>query len=106
MTCGAAGASNGPLRQKVLPVVYGLATSMSCVLFATGAQAQQRCIASVSGSASNDMSWVTAGVLLLVVSVLCAWDVLWCFGHEPGHLGSALSRIGHGPASHPEPRSV
>ena len=36
MTCGAAGVSNGPLRQKVLPVVYGLATSMSCVLFATG----------------------------------------------------------------------
>lgn len=25
-----------PIRQKALPVVYGLATSMSCVLFATG----------------------------------------------------------------------
>ena len=29
------------------------------------------------GSASNDMSWVTAGVLLLVISVLCSWDFLW-----------------------------
>eukprot|EP00435_Cladocopium_sp_Y103_P044247 s1516_g12.t1 len=54
-----------PIRQKALPVVYGLATSMSCVLFATG-------------SASNDMSWVTAGVLLLVISVVCTWDFLWC----------------------------
>ncbi|CAK9041376.1 C-factor (C signal) [Durusdinium trenchii] len=53
------------VRQKALPVVYGLATSMSCVIFATG-------------SASNDFRWVTAGVLLLVVSVLCAWDALWC----------------------------
>lgn len=54
-----------PIRQKALPVVYGLATSMSCVLFATG-------------STSNDMSWVTAGVLLLVISVVCTWDFLWC----------------------------
>ena len=23
------------------------------------------------------MSWVTAGVLLLVISVLCSWDFLW-----------------------------
>eukprot|EP00434_Breviolum_minutum_P027894 symbB.v1.2.024677.t1/scaffold2350.1/size109873/7 len=53
-----------PIRKKALPIVYGLATSMSCVLFATG-------------SASNDMSWVTAGVLLLVISVLCSWDFLW-----------------------------
>jgi hypothetical protein len=33
---------------------------------------------SLEGSASNDMSWVTAGVLLLVISVVCTWDFLWC----------------------------
>ena len=28
-----------PIRKKALPIVYGLATSMSCVLFATGSLA-------------------------------------------------------------------
>ncbi|CAE7206963.1 unnamed protein product [Symbiodinium natans] len=53
-----------PLRRKALPIVYGLATSMSCILFATG-------------SATNDMMWVVSGVLLLVISVLCTWNWLW-----------------------------
>jgi len=53
-----------PLRRKALPILYGLATSMSCILFATG-------------SATNDMTWVVSGVLLLVISVLCAWNWLW-----------------------------
>ena len=80
-----------PIRKKALPIVYGLATSMSCVLFATGILASGQktfvyrretlhvfrrwCVP--VGSASNDMSWVTAGVLLLVISVLCSWDFLW-----------------------------
>eukprot|EP00931_Biecheleriopsis_adriatica_P004865 TRINITY_DN106468_c0_g1_i1.p1 TRINITY_DN106468_c0_g1~~TRINITY_DN106468_c0_g1_i1.p1 ORF type:complete len:1110 (+),score=220.45 TRINITY_DN106468_c0_g1_i1:67-3396(+) len=51
-------------RRKALPIVYGMATSMSGIVFATG-------------SASNDMFYVTAGSLLLIVGVGCAWDWLW-----------------------------
>jgi len=53
-----------PLRRKALPLVYGLATSMSGVVFATG-------------TASNDMRFVIAGALLTVIAVACAWDWLW-----------------------------
>ncbi|CAJ1336446.1 unnamed protein product [Effrenium voratum] len=75
VSCGEGTSLGLPLRRKVLPVVYGLATSMSCVLFATG-------------SATNDMSWVTAGVLLLVISVLCAWDWLWSLQMNMATLGA------------------
>eukprot|EP00930_Biecheleria_cincta_P040751 TRINITY_DN27913_c0_g1_i1.p1 TRINITY_DN27913_c0_g1~~TRINITY_DN27913_c0_g1_i1.p1 ORF type:complete len:1079 (-),score=172.59 TRINITY_DN27913_c0_g1_i1:18-3254(-) len=51
-------------RRKALPVVFGMATSMSGILLATG-------------SASNDMGYVVAGALLLMMAVLCAWDWLW-----------------------------
>ena len=30
------------------------------------------------GSATNDMTWVVSGVLLLVISVLCTWN--WLLG--------------------------
>ncbi|CAK8986251.1 unnamed protein product [Durusdinium trenchii] len=53
-----------PFRRKVLPIVYAMATSMSGIVFATG-------------TAGNDMRYITAGAVLLVIAVLCAWDFLW-----------------------------
>lgn len=53
-----------PFRRKALPIVYAMATSMSGIVFATG-------------TAGNDMRYVTAGAVLLVIAVLCAWDFLW-----------------------------
>lgn len=41
------------------------------------------------------MSWVAAGVLLLVVSVLCAWDVLWCLDMNL----ASLAALFHGSAT-------
>eukprot|EP00435_Cladocopium_sp_Y103_P022111 s490_g5.t1 len=53
-----------PFRRKALPIVYAMATSMSGIVFATG-------------TAGNDMRYVMAGAVLLVIAVLCAWDFLW-----------------------------
>lgn len=53
-----------PFRRKALPIVYGMATSMSGILFATG-------------TAGNDMRYVIGGAVLTVIAVLCAWDFLW-----------------------------
>lgn len=47
-----------------------------------------------AGSASNDFRWVTAGVLLLVVSVLCAWDALWCLDMNL----ATFAALFHGPS--------
>ncbi|CAE8683668.1 unnamed protein product [Polarella glacialis] len=62
---GSAGLHGLPsAKRKALPVVYGFAMSMSGLALATG-------------TASNDMTLVTFGALLLVLAVLCSWDWLW-----------------------------
>jgi len=52
------------LRRKLLPIVYGFAMSMSGIVCA-------------SGTARDDMTWVTLGVCLMALSVVCAWECLW-----------------------------
>lgn len=52
------------LRRKMLPIIYGLTTSMSCILLA-------------SGTANTDMAAVSFGAILMVVAVVCAWQWLW-----------------------------
>lgn len=55
---------NIPMR--ALPITYGFAVSMSSLLFATGA-------------ATNQMSWVIFGAILVAVAAACAWESFWRF---------------------------
>eukprot|EP00928_Gymnodinium_smaydae_P004889 TRINITY_DN11678_c0_g1_i2.p1 TRINITY_DN11678_c0_g1~~TRINITY_DN11678_c0_g1_i2.p1 ORF type:complete len:1096 (-),score=179.93 TRINITY_DN11678_c0_g1_i2:128-3415(-) len=55
---------NRYLRLRLLPIVYGLATSMSCLALA-------------SGAALNALGGVAFGACLIAIAVLCAWHGLW-----------------------------
>eukprot|EP00747_Dinoflagellata_sp_TGD_P181269 gnl/TRDRNA2_/TRDRNA2_35051_c0_seq1.p1 gnl/TRDRNA2_/TRDRNA2_35051_c0~~gnl/TRDRNA2_/TRDRNA2_35051_c0_seq1.p1 ORF type:complete len:1165 (+),score=199.27 gnl/TRDRNA2_/TRDRNA2_35051_c0_seq1:67-3495(+) len=52
------------LRAKALPLMFGAANAMAGMTFAVGI-------------ASNDMSMILFGAVLLTLAVICAWDWMW-----------------------------